>query len=64
MQLDGLQSAYASASQATNIAVLRRIQDQTKLAGRAAVDLIQAAGKVQQAAPAPAVSAGRVDIVV
>ena len=65
MQLDGLQGAYASATHSANVAVLKRIQDQTRLAGRAAVNLIEASGKVQEQSPArAAVAAGRVDVVV
>jgi hypothetical protein len=67
MQLDGLQGAYASATQAANVAVLRRIQDQNRLAGRAAVGLIEASGKVQEQAQVRAAAAagnGRVDVVV
>ena len=64
MQLDGLQGAYASATQSANIAVLKRIQDQTKLAGRAAVNLIEASGKVQEQAQTRVAAAGRVDVVV
>ena len=69
MEVDALQSAYAAATQAANIAVMRKILDQTKVAGLAAVDLIQTSGQVQQQAQAQAprptgATAGAVDILV
>jgi hypothetical protein len=50
VDLDSIGSAHASAAaQESNILMLKKIQDQARLMGRAEVNLIRASARIQQA---------------